>query len=137
MMVFLKNSKTDVLRKGVTIMLGCSEVEICAVCRMKDYLKTKLSKLPNDPLFTDKQNVVLSKKAFVTTLKVQLALTGFDPALFSGHSLRAGSATSASNANFQTWEIQLLGRWQSNAYKLYLRNPNVVRTFAKRFVNSE
>jgi len=77
----------------------------------------------------------LSKTYFVSVTRLGLAMSGHDPSLFSGHSYRAGAATSAGDSGFQNWEIQMLGRWSSSAYTVYLRNPEVVSTFAKRLVS--
>lgn len=42
--------------------------------------------------------------------------------MFSGHSFRRGAATAAAEAGFTEYEIQLLGRWRSDAYKLYIES---------------
>ena len=63
-------------------------------------------------------------------------MLGYDPSLYSGHSYRAGAATTAGNLGFEEWEIKMLGRWNSSAYHIYLRNPKVVATFSKRLISS-
>ena len=57
-------------------------------------------------------------------LKSRLALVGLDPSLYSGHSFRRGAASSAAAAGYSDYEIQLLGRWRSDAYKLYIDIPH-------------
>ena len=74
----------------------------------------------------------MTKQIFVDAVKLLVAISGQDPSLYSGHSFRAGSATSASENNFETHEVKQLGRWASDAYMIYLRNPKVVSKFAKR-----
>ena len=59
-------------------------------------------------------------------------MTGREPSLYSGHSLRAGAATIGAELRFENWEIKLLGRWTSDAYMLYIRNPKLLSTFANR-----
>lgn len=59
-------------------------------------------------------------------------MAGLDPALYSGHSFRAGSATTASELSFNDWEMKKLGRWKSQAYNIYLRQQKVTKTFAQR-----
>jgi len=60
------------------------------------------------------------------------------PGNYSGHSFRRGAATSARAADLRAEDIQLLGRWKSEAYKRYIqvhpeqlyrikRNPPAVR----------
>ena len=71
----------------------------------------------------------------MSVTRLAIASVGLDPSAFSGHSYRAGAATSAGNAGFEDWELKMMGRWNSDAYNLYLRNPKIVSTFAKRLVS--
>jgi hypothetical protein len=45
---------------------------------------------------------------------------------YNSHSFRRGAAHSATAAGLPENEIQLLGRWSSNSYKIYM-GPNTVR----------
>ena len=65
-------------------------------------------------------------------MRLALAYSGIDPTKYSGHSMRAGAATTAADNLFEDSEIKRLGRWKSNAYEIYLRNPKSAATFAKR-----
>ena len=56
----------------------------------------------------------------MTTLKQGLRSAGLDMNHFSGHSLRIGAATSAAAAGVPDHLIKILGRWQSEAYQLYI-----------------
>ena len=52
---------------------------------------------------------------------------------YSGHSFRRGVATSARETGLSDAEIQLLGRWKSDAYKLYIQaNPARIWIVSKR-----
>ena len=62
-------------------------------------------------------------------------MAGFNPSKFSGHSYRSGAATTAGDQGFTEWELKMMGRWKSTAYNVYLRNPKIVSTFAKRLVS--
>jgi hypothetical protein len=47
---------------------------------------------------------------------------------YSSHSFRIGAATTAASAGIPDHLIKTLGRWSSNAYLLYIRNPSPVLT---------
>ena len=42
---------------------------------------------------------------------------------YNTHSFRIGAATSAQDSGISDANIQMLGRWKSDAYKLYIRTP--------------
>ena len=42
---------------------------------------------------------------------------------YSGHSFRRGAATSAKEAGLSDVDIQMLGRWKSDAYQLRINKP--------------
>jgi hypothetical protein len=136
--VFLKKSKSDTFSSGVTVFIGCSGGPVCAYCTLVSYLGSKPVVVNGYklPLFSDYLGRVLTKKYFVPVTRISLALLGFEPSLYSGHSYRAGAATTAGNLGFEEWEIKMLGRWNSSAYHIYLRNPKVVATFSQRLVSS-
>jgi hypothetical protein len=130
--IFLKSSKTDVLSSGVSIYVGCSKQAVCAFCLMSRYIsKRDLSDL-SEPLLVDPVGNILRRAYFVSTLKLLVSLLGYSPTDFSGHSLRAGAATSGANQGLDGWELKMLGRWRSDAYNVYLRDPKIVSTFAVR-----
>ena len=134
--ITLKQSKTDTLNKGVIIKIGCSGHQICAFCLMRQYVAQHPNPQPDSPLLMDRNLVVLRKSYFVATTKLILAAAGYDPKCYSGHSFRAGSATSGASAGFSAWELKMLGRWSSDAYQIYLRNPSLVTSFAQRLTTS-
>ena len=135
--ITLKHSKTDSFSEGVIVKIGCSGTPICAFCLTSQYLATHPSPLANSPLLLDSNLTVLRKSYFVATTKLILAASGYDPSHYSGHSFRAGSATSGASAGFSAWELKMLGRWSSNAYQIYLRNSDLVTSFAHRLAGSD
>ena len=132
--IFLKKSKNDYVSKGVSVFVGCSKKKVCGYCSVVEYIDSLSCHaiLPTAPFFRDAMGLPLSKDYFVSATRLSLALAGHDPMLFSGHSFRAGAATTAGDQGFDDWEIKMLGRWNSSAYSIYLRNPKVVSTFASR-----
>jgi hypothetical protein len=138
--IFLKQSKTDIHNEGVFIHVGCSgDKSCCAYCYMVTYMHFRVSlTLPNDddaPLFMSPGGRPLAKSYMVSVTRLLLGLAGHNPALYSGHSFRAGAATTAGDKHFKEWELKMLGRWSSNAYSLYLRNPHLTSTFACRLAS--
>jgi site-specific recombinase XerD len=139
MTVHLKQSKTDVHNRGVSVFVGCSrDSSCCAYCTMKSYLKFRKT-LPEfqgtSPLFIVPGGGVLTKQYMISVTRLLLSISGHDPSLFSGHSFRAGAATTAGDGRFREWELKMLGRWASPAYNLYLRNPKVTASSAQRLVS--
>ncbi len=70
-------------------------------------------------LFSDGH--LLTKQRFVSS--VREALVGMNPSRYAGHSFHIGAATTAGSCGLNDSTIQMLGRWQSSAYKLYIRTP--------------
>ena len=102
---------------------------------MRQYQESKLDSLPDDPLFSDKFGTILRRAYLNGTLRLMLSLCGVNPSLFTAHSLRAGSATTAADVGMTKWEIQMLGRLRSEAYQVYLHNPKIVASFVAKLVN--
>ena len=62
---------------------------------------------------------------FTSKLKLALAAIGEDASKFNSHSFRIGAATFWASQGNSELEIQRLGRWQSNAFKKYIRDTVV------------
>jgi len=68
----------------------------------------------------------LSGDAVSTIIKKRLSDAGFDPASFSGHSLRAGFATSAAMAGASSWKIrQQTGHASDAMLTRYIRDGDM------------
>ena len=52
-----------------------------------------------------------------------LELAGEDSSLFNGHSFRIVAATTASASGLEDSLIRTLGRWESDAYRRYIKIP--------------
>ena len=142
LVVFLKRSKTDTTDAGVSVYVGCSgEATCCAFCSMVAYLEFRrtlsVGHSSGAPLFVVHGGSPLHKAYLISVLRILLSLSGYNPALYSGHSFRAGAATTAGDSDFRDWELKMLGRWASTAYNIYLRNPKLTATFARRLVSGD
>ena len=65
----------------------------------------------------------LTRQLFGTQLDKILQEAGMNAKLYNTHSFRIGAATSAREAGISDVNIQMLGHWKSDAYKLYIRTP--------------
>ena len=75
-----------------------------------------------DPLFCWPNGQLMTKTSFIRKLRMHLRDLGIDYKQYSGHSLRRGAAVSAKAAGASDELIKLLGRWSSDAYKVYLQH---------------
>lgn len=136
MQVFLKSSKTDQFRKGISLNIGKSGSAICAVDSMKQYLSKR--KPPFGPLFVYKNGKPLTKVSFTAELRRLLANIGLKPNEFASHSFRRGAATAAAAAGMPPWLIQTLGRWSSDCFKRYIElPPSVIINTAKDLIKGQ
>jgi len=128
----LPKSKTDVFGKGTPIPMPATGDAICP----REAIKTLLTRFPaplDAPLFSrftqfgylEKQ--FFTRKWFVDNVRDLLVLVGINPEEFNGHSFRRGAAHSAAAAGMTNDEIKQLGRWKSDAYKLYTGHDGVRR----------
>ena len=119
--VSIKQSKTDPFRQGVDIFIGRSGSTVCPVQALIQYLGLR-SSAPG-PLFVLSSGVPLTRVFLVTNLQAALRKSGLDDKAFNGHSFRIGAATTAAQRGLEDSLIQTLGRWRSDAYKLYIKLP--------------
>ena len=130
----LHRAKTDPFGRGVEIFMGVSGTGVCPVSALLRYLAVR--PLGDGHLFVWEDGRPLTRSAFVTALKQGLRSAGLDMNHFSGHSLRIGAATSAAAAGVPDHLIKILGRWQSEAYQLYIRTPRESLLGVARLIGS-
>lgn len=127
----LKSSKTDPFRQGISIPLFKINSSLCPYTALQNYLiernkKFELKLSPSDPFFLMDTGRPLSRTYFILHIKHILGRLGFNASLYSGHSLRAGAATSGSYARLEDHLIRTLGRWSSDCYRRYIHTPRQV-----------
>ena len=115
----LKHSKTDQFRKGVNLVIGRTNDDLCPVTALLSYLVHR-GDAPG-PLFQWDNHTPLSKSKFVDHVRHALLAANVPAHLYTGHSFRIGAATTAASAGTEDSTIQTLGRWKSSAYLLYIR----------------
>lgn len=110
MVLHLRKSKTDQVRQGRKVAIPLGRTRWCPVRHLTDWLTH--AGIEQGPLFRsiDRHGHIspdrLSGDAVATIMKKRVEAAGFDPATFSGHSLRAGFATSAVLAGASTFKIR-------------------------------
>ena len=119
--VFLRVSKCDQMGRGAYVFVGRTSNSLCPVAAVLAYM-TKRGTL-HGQFFCDQQGKPLCKVRYVAELKRALSAVGVDQSLYAGHSFRIGAATAAAMAGMEEATIRTLGRWNSDAFMLYIRMP--------------
>lgn len=111
----LPASKTDPFRRGITLIIAASGDIACPVRALRHLFRWETSS--DSPLF--QLDGAFTRETVTSQLRELLTLLGVQ-GHYSGHSFRRGAATSAREAGLTIEEIQLLGRWKSDSYRLYI-----------------
>jgi integrase len=110
MVILLRHSKTDQEGAGRKVGLPFGRTRHCPILALEGWLA--VSGIDDGPIFrpVDRHGHVaaerLSGEAVSLVIKERAATAGIDPTGFSGHSLRAGFATSAVQAGVSTLKIR-------------------------------
>jgi integrase len=108
--VTIPRSKTDQLGAGRKVGIPVGRTRHCPVGALEDWIAR--AGLIEGPLFrpVDRHGRIhpnaLTGEAVSLVIKERVAAVDINPAGFSGHSLRAGLATSAAQAGVATWRIR-------------------------------
>ncbi|RXK39088.1 hypothetical protein M231_03593 [Tremella mesenterica] len=116
----LSASKTDPFRIGISIPIPKGPTDICPVRHLRRWMIATRSRPHDPPLLTLGNDLNFPKSKVVNYLTKALTNAGYPGHKFSGHSLRRGAATWAASVGMSATQIQTLGRWSSDAYKLYV-----------------
>lgn len=118
----LPASKTDPFRQGIRLIIAASHDEACPVQAIR-YLFDMDSHRPQlAPLFCIGRDTQLpfTREYVVYQLKDLAAKANLGLVGWNGHSFRRGAATWAAEVGIPDAQIQILGRWKSEAYKAYI-----------------
>ena len=126
----LQASTTDPFCRGVTLTISATKDDTFAVkslCNLFD----QFPKAYYQPLFATCVRTV-SCNYVTRQLQEGICALGYE-GNYTGHSFRRGAATSARLAGLSEEEIQLLGRWKSNSYRLYIEtHPDWIHNASRR-----
>ncbi len=128
--VHLRRSKTDQEGRGRKVGIPLGRTRWCPVNALETWLS--VSGIEQGPIFrsVDRHGRVLagplSGEAVSLVVKERVGAAGLNPAGFSGHSLRAGFATSAAQAGISTLKIrQQTGHASDSMLARYIRDCEI------------
>lgn len=127
----LPRSKTDQTGEGRKIGVPHGRGKICPVQILKDWLAR--SGITEGFTFRgiDGGKIMdahLSDKSICNIVKSRVGLVGLKPALYSGHSLRSGLATSAAQQGYSSWAIcAQTGHKSHSMLARYIREGSLFR----------
>lgn len=119
--IYVAHSKTDQLGRGVVLILPAVKGKVCPVKLLKQFSMQR-PKIQG-PFFCHFDRSPLTRYQFNAILKKSLSCIGVDIKKYKSHSFRIGGATTASINGISDGQIKELGRWESRAYKRYIRIP--------------
>ena len=129
-------SKTDPFRKGITLIIAASTDAGCPINAMKRLQRVDSHRPLTAPLFCigRYQHQAFTREHVVRSLQHLTITAGLSQGSWNGHSFRRGAATWAAEVRVSEAEIQILGRWRSDAYKHYIEYSNKEQiSLSKRF----
>ena len=130
LVIHIRRSKTDQTGEGRKVAIPYARGRQCPVLALKHWLST--AGISDGPIFRaitrhgHVQPSALSTEAVALIVKKRVQAIGLDPSLFSGHSLRAGLATSAAQAGVSAHKIQQqTGHKSIEMLSRYIRDANI------------
>lgn len=132
--IFIRSSKCDQDGKGFTFVFNVASEGPDGLGHLLMKWAPTASLLRDSPFFarssSGKVSWVLSCKQLHSTMRaIAVDLFGFSTVQakrFTSHSLRYGGASTLAAANTSEANIQLVGRWKSMAYKVYLKQSRAL-----------
>ena len=111
------NRPFDILIARESSAVCCPVLSLIAYCELR-------GRQPG-PLFCLPDMSPITTSMFNTELKRCLIFCGLDTTRYKSHSFRIGAACYASEQGFSDSQIRKLGRWKSDAFKVYLRSESL------------
>lgn len=130
LLVTITRSKTDQLGEGRKVAIPYARGTVCPVGALRDWLS--VAGISEGAAFRSVSKsgrigtCALSTRAVASVIKERMEAAGYDPADFSGHSLRAGLATSAAIEGVPTRKIKAQTGHKSDAMLgRYIRDADI------------
>jgi integrase len=136
LVITIRRSKTDQEGRGRKVCIPCGNSPLCPLQTLKRWLA--ISGIKTGAIFrpVSRGGTViarrLSTEAVASIIKRHVKALGRDPSRYSGHSLRAGFASSAAKAGMPTWRIKAqTGHRSDTMLALYVREAEAIGSMAK------
>jgi integrase len=130
LIVNLIRSKTDKEGKGRKVAIPYARGAVCPVLALQHWLE--VAGITQGPIFRAVNrhgtisDAALTPQAVALIVKERAQAVGLDASKYSGHSLRAGLVTSASQAGVSSWKIRAQTGHKSDAMLArYIRDANI------------
>ena len=116
------HQKTDPFRHGVQLTIAASNDSACPVAAMKKLTCIDSHRPAHAPLFCigPYEQRPFTREYVIQRLRELAIGAGLGYGAWNGHSFRRGAATWAAEMGIVDNQIQILGRWRSDAYKTYI-----------------
>ena len=119
--IVITQFKHNPSRQPFEILIERDETSpFCPVKALVDYCRIRGSQ--PGPLFCHQNIAPVTVNQFNSELSRCLKFCGLDTSRYKGHSFRIGAASHAADKGFSDAQIRTLGRWKSDAFKLYIRS---------------
>jgi site-specific recombinase XerD len=135
LVISLRSSKTDQVKRGRKVAIPYGKSELCPVRAIRAWLSA--ADIQRGPIFLtiNRHSKLLPKRlsgeAVSITLKAAVRDAGLDDARISGHSLRAGFATAAARAGASAYSIRKQTGHASDAMlSRYIRDAELFKNNA-------
>ncbi|KAF7785159.1 hypothetical protein Agabi119p4_1324 [Agaricus bisporus var. burnettii] len=120
--------KADHFYKGNSVLIHSNPTPANPVKAMREYIRLCNHYFPHHTdLWIRSNGSRPRRKWFLDRLRV------FTPSNVAGHSLRAGGATALAEHGVRLDIIQAIGRWSSDAFRIYIRlHPTLLHASVKQ-----
>lgn len=120
----LKKSKTDQFGESTPIYIFRFNSFLSPYEPLSEYAHSRYANnsSPQDPLFLTEHGKMATRSWFNKHFQKVLSASGISPKHYYIHSFRIGAATTAASAGILDETIRVMGRWSSEAYRLYIHN---------------
>ena len=122
--IVITDFKHNTQHRPFDVLIECEVSQpFCPVTTLLQYCQLRGSQA--GPLFCHHDQRPVTVFEFTTELQRCLIFCGLDTGRYKSHSFRIGAACHAADNGLSDAHIRALGRWKSDAFKIYIRPQSV------------